>query len=264
METLFDSHSHLDFPNLAADLPAVLARAGAAGVRYIVTVGAGEGIGASSRAIVLAQAHPNIWAAVGCHPHDAKVLTDEDLGRLAALARSPRVVALGEIGLDYAKEYSPREVQQKRFRDQLRLARELDLPVVIHDRDAHDDTLAILRKVGVGPRAGIMHCFSGDAGLALELIGMGFYISVPGVITFANAKQLQNAARAVPLDRLLIETDSPFLAPVPHRGKRNEPAFVRLTAEALARVRGESLAAVAAATTQNAARVFGIEFDTKD
>lgn len=262
METLFDTHAHLDFPDFANDLPAVLERAEAAGVRYIVTVGAGEGIGASIRALAIAQSNPRVWAAVGCHPHDAKLLADDDLPRLAALAREPKVVALGEIGLDYAKEYSPREQQLRRFRDQLRLGRELNLPVVIHDRDAHDDTLRILKEDGVGPAGGIMHCFSGDAALALEFVGLGFYISFTGVITYGSAKNLVAAAQQTPRDRLLVETDCPFLTPAPHRGKkRNEPAYVRLTAEALARCRGETLAEIAAATTANAARVFGLNLD---
>jgi TatD DNase family protein len=258
MTTLFDTHAHLDFPDFAADLPAVLARAEAAGVADIVTIGAGDGLGASARAVALAVAHEPVWAAVGVHPHDARLFAADDLPRLFELARRPKVVALGEIGLDYVKEYSPRAAQLALFRDQLRLARELELPVVIHDREAHEDTLRALQDVGVGPRGGIMHCFSGDAAFALTLVAMGFYISVPGVITFANAKVLPEAARAVPLDRLLLETDCPFLAPVPHRGRRNEPAYVRFTAEALARVRGESLARIAEATTSNARRVFGL------
>jgi len=262
MEILFDSHAHLDSPNFA-DLPAVLARAEAAGVRYIVTIGGGDCLGSSERAIAIAQAHENVWAAAGVHPHDAKLMVDEDLPRLMALARSPRVVAIGEIGLDYFKNHSPREVQVKRFRDQLRIARELELPVIIHDRDAHEDTVCILKEDGVGPRGGIIHCFSGPPDLAITLAGMGFYISFTGVITYKNAEPLREVARVVPLEKLLIETDCPFLTPEPFRKKRteNEPAYVRYTAEGLAAARGVSLANIAAATTANAARAYGLNIE---
>ncbi len=260
MEILFDTHAHLDFKDFDRDREQVIARARAAGVRYLVTIGSGDGIEASARAVKIAEEHDGIWATVGVHPHDAKLIKgDPDLARLNQLARRDKIVAIGEIGLDYAKEYSPKHVQLARLRDQLRLARELDLPVVIHDRDAHDDFMRVLKEDGVPKPGSVMHCFSGPAPLALELVRLGFYISFPGVITFRNARGMAEAAARVPEDRILIETDCPFLAPEPHRGKRNEPAYVRLVAEAVAKIRGVPLPRLAEATTANAFRAFSIK-----
>lgn len=259
METLFDTHAHLDFPEFDRDREEVLARARAAGVRFIVSIGSGGGLDSAARAIGIAESHEDIWATVGVHPHDAKWLDEPGLSRLRELSRHPRVKAIGEIGLDFAKEYSAREIQLDRFREQLALAREADLPVVIHDREAHEDLLRILKEDGIPPAGGIMHCYSGPPEMALELCGLGFYISFPGVITFKNAKLLPAAARSVPLDRILIETDCPFLAPEPHRGQRNEPAYVLRVAQTIAELRGRSLAEVAQATTRNAFRAFRIE-----
>ena len=258
METLFDTHAHLDFPQFDKDREAVIARARSEGVRYIVTIGAGDGLESATRAIEIAQGHEDIWTTVGVHPHEAKLMSDQDQDRIRKLVRNQKVVAIGEIGLDYAKEYSPREVQLTRFREQLAIARELELPVVIHNREAHGDIMQILKEDGIGEAGGIMHCYSGSPEMALDLVRMGFYISFPGVITFKNAKQLPFVAREIPEDRILIETDSPFLAPEPYRGKRNEPAYVRLVAEAIARIRELPLASIARITTENAFKAFKI------
>lgn len=260
METLFDTHAHLDFKDFDRDREEVIARARAAGVRYMVTIGSGDGLGASARAVEIAQEHDDIWATVGVHPHDARLIKgDADLARLRELTRRDKVVAIGEIGLDYAKEYSARAVQLARLRDQLKLARELSLPVVIHDREAHEDLLRVFKEDGVPEAGGVMHCFSGSADLARELVGKGFYISFPGVITFKNAKKLVEVAARVPEDRMLIETDCPFLAPEPHRGKRNEPAYVRLVAEALAKIRNVPISRIAELTASNAFHAFKID-----
>lgn len=257
METFFDSHAHLDFPEFDSDREEVMARAKAAGVEYIVTIGSGNGLDSARRAIEIAERHEGVWATAGVHPHDVRLMKEEHLERLRELARHPRVAAVGEIGLDYAKEYSPREVQLRRFRDQLALSRELCLPVVIHDREAHEDFLRVLREDGVSAAGGIMHCYSGSVEMALRLVREGFYISFSGVLTFKKPKTLVQVAQAVPLERILIETDSPFLAPEPHRGRRNEPAFVVRVAETLARLRNLPLAEAAALTTRNAFAVFG-------
>ena len=259
MDILFDTHAHLDFKDFDRDREEVMARAREAGVKYIVTIGSGNGLASAAQAIQIAAAHDGIWATVGVHPHDARLLTgDADLERLRDWARGEKVVAIGEIGLDYAKEYSPRAAQLARFRDQLGLARELDLPVVIHDREAHDDLMRVLQEDGIPQAGGIMHCFSGSPDMALDLTRLGFYISFPGVITFKNARNLLEVARTVPEDRILLETDSPFLAPEPHRGKRNEPAYTRLVAEALAKIRNVPLPQIAQATTRNAFQAFHI------
>ncbi len=258
MDILFDTHTHLDFPQFDKDRDEVIARARNEGVQYLVSIGAGDGLESASRAIEIAKTNENIWTTVGVHPHEAKIMTDQDQERIRELAKQQKVVAIGEIGLDYAKEYSPREIQLNRFREQLAIARELDLPVVIHNREAHGDIMRLLKEDGVSEAGGIMHCYSGSPEMALDLVQMGFYISFPGVITFKNAKQLPNVARAVPEDRILIETDSPFLAPEPYRGKRNEPAYVRLVAEALARIRGIPLASLAKITTKNAFKAINI------
>lgn len=258
MEFLFDTHAHLDFPQFNKDRDEVITRARNEGVQYLVTIGAGDGLESASRAIEIAQTHENIWTTVGVHPHEAKLMADQDQERIRELAGQQKVVAIGEIGLDYAKEYSPREVQLSRFREQLAIARELNLPVVIHNREAHGDLMRILKEDGISEAGGIMHCYSSSPEMALDLVQMGFYISFPGVITFKNAKQLPNVARAIPEDRILIETDSPFLAPEPYRGKRNEPAYVRLVAEALARVREVPFDRIARITTENAFKAFNI------
>jgi len=251
---LTDTHAHLDFPQFDGDREEVIERALAAGVRRIINVGAD--LASSRRAVALAEAHPPIYAAVGVHPHDAKTLTDEALAELLGLARHPKVVAIGEIGLDFYRDLSPREAQRQAFERQLALARELGLPVIVHDRNAHAEVMDVLRRRGL---RGVLHCFSGDLEMARQAIEMGFYISVAGPATFKNAKRLPEIVRQLPLERLLIETDCPYLAPHPHRGRRNEPAYVRLVAEAVADIKGLPLEEVARVTTANARALFGLE-----
>lgn len=259
---LVDTHAHLDFSKFDGDRPAVLARAWAAGVEAIVTIGVD--LPSSERAVALAKAHDRVYATVGMHPHDAKELDGEVLARFRELGRHEKVVAVGEIGLDFYRDLSPREVQRRAFRAQLAWAARLGKPVVIHDRDAHDEIMEVLsgwageqRGSPLEGRLGVLHTFSGDLAMAERALELGFYLSVAGPVTYPNAGQLREVVRALPLDRLLVETDCPFLAPPPHRGKRNEPAYVRLVAERVADLRDVPLDEVAEATTANARRLFG-------
>ena len=249
-----DTHCHLDMDAYATDRDTVIRSAFAHGVKRIVTIGID--LASSKKAVALAEQYPNIYATIGFHPHDAQQVSSNTLNQLAALRDNPRVVGYGEIGLDYVKQYAPREVQQKAFADQLHLAKELDLPVVIHDREAHDDIYALIRTVGLPAKGGVMHCFSGDTELAKKMIDSGLYLSIPGVVTFANAASLQAVVRAVRLESLLVETDGPFLAPVPFRGKRNEPEWVLYTAQMIAQLKEVPLCEVARSTTANAIRLF--------
>ncbi len=252
-----DTHAHLNDPAFAADRDQLVPRARAAGVTRIVTVG--TDVEGSAEACAIAEASDGVWAVVGCHPHDGdRYAADERLDGLRALLKRPKVVAVGETGLDYAKNFSSAENQKLLFRRQLRIAKEAGLPVVIHCRDAHGDLRAILREEGTSPRAGIIHCFSGHAGDAKEYLDLGFVLSIAGPVTFANATGLRDAVKTVPMDRVLVETDCPYLTPVPHRGKRNEPAFVRHTGEYLAGLYGVSAEAFAERTTATAREVFGI------
>lgn len=212
----------------------------------------------------MSRKHERVFAAVGMHPHDAKDLSQSALAELESLAREPKVVAIGEIGLDFYRDLSPRPAQRAAFEAQLALAARLGKPVIVHDRDAHGEVMGILRGwARSSPLAekGVLHCFSGSLEMALDAVELGFLISIAGPITYANARKLPEIAAALPLDKLLIETDCPFLAPHPHRGQRNEPAYVALVAQALARVRGIPVADVARATTANAARVFGLTIE---
>ena len=256
---LIDTHAHLDFSQFDADRQEVITRAQEAGVGIIVNAGAG--LEASRAGVALAETYPQIYAAVGVHPHEAKTLNDGILIELRNLAQHPKVVAIGEIGLDYYRDRSPRPVQRQAFQQQLALAKELGKPIIIHDREAHKDVMNLLRQWVQDGRqpAGVMHCFSGDLAMAREVIEMGFYVSIPGPVTFTNARRLPELVRALPLERLLIETDCPYLTPHPYRGKRNEPAYVRLVAEAIARIRGIPLEQVARITTANAQALFGLE-----
>jgi TatD DNase family protein len=240
-----DSHCHLDGERFAGDLDAVLDRASAAGITRMLSIGTGE----IDCAVRLADKHEQIYATIGVHPHDASKLTPQMLDDLRSLAANPKVVAFGEIGLDYHYDFSPREVQCEVFERQLTLAAECGKPIVIHTREAWDDTLAILRAHWRG--GGIMHCFTGDEAQARQSLDLGFHLSFGGVLTFPKAEEVRQAARMAPVDRLLIETDCPYLAPVPHRGKRNEPAFVVETARRLAEVRGVPVETIAEATTGN-------------
>ncbi|WP_334110355.1 TatD family hydrolase [Thermodesulfitimonas autotrophica] len=252
---LTDTHCHLDDERYETDRAAVVARARAAGVTRLVTVG--YDLASSRRTVELAAALPGVYAVVGVHPHDAAGVSPEYLEELRRLAREPCVVAIGEIGLDFYRDLSPRPAQREVFVAQLNLARELGLPVVIHCREALGEVYAILRREAVG-LSGVMHCFSGGWEEARRFLALGFYLSVAGPVTFAGARRPVEVVRQMPIERLLLETDAPYLAPVPHRGKRNEPAYLVHTAQKVAEIRGISLEELAAATTANAARLFGL------
>ncbi|HEX9409536.1 MAG TPA: TatD family hydrolase [Methylomirabilota bacterium] len=254
---LFDTHAHLHFPDYADDLDAVLERAHAAGVRGMVTIGTDR---ETNQAVVaLARRLPNVWATVGIHPHDAGDAVEADFAEMEELARSEKkVVGLGEMGLDFFRNLSPPEAQRQVFRRQIHMARDLGKPVVIHCRDAHDDTLAILADERAGEIGGVMHCFSGDVEIARRCLDLGLFISLAGPVTYKNARALPEVARFIPDDRLVVETDCPYLPPTPHRGKRNEPAYVALTAAFVAELRGVDPEALGATMTANAATLFGI------
>ncbi|TAJ83088.1 TatD family deoxyribonuclease [bacterium] len=255
---LVDSHAHIQGAEFAGDIEGVVERARAAGVEKIIVVGGAGDLSSNEAAIALAHSFPGLYATVGMHPHDAKGVSDEDLKRLNELTRDPKVVAIGETGLDFYYDHSPRQVQIELFCRFIRMARETRLPLVVHNRDAHREVSEIVRREGQGDLRGVIHCFTGDYEAAREFLDLGFYLSFTGIITFKNADSLRDVVRKLPLDRILVETDSPYLAPVPHRGKRNEPAFVRLVAETMAKVKGIPLEEVAQATTQNTQALFRI------
>ena len=257
---LTDTHTHLDFPQFDDDREHVIERAATAGVGAMVSVGAD--LASSQAAVALAEAYPQIYAAVGVHPHDAKTVTEKVLEELRALASHPRVVAIGEIGLDFYRDLSPRDQQRQAFEQQLALASEVRKPVIIHDREAHKEVMAILRRWAEGCQqpVGVLHCFSGDLAMAQEAIKMGFYVSIAGPVTFQNARRLRELVRQLPLERLLIETDCPYLTPHPHRGKRNEPAYVKLVAQEVAHIKGLTLEEVARVTSDNARALFALKF----
>jgi TatD DNase family protein len=254
---LIDSHAHIDFPQFAEDREAMLERALAAGVNTLLAIGTGPGPEKLDAALPFAEKYDWIYTSVGIHPHEAKEVTPAHLEKLAALARHPKVIAWGEIGLDYFYDHSPRELQQQVFRDQMELARARKLPIVIHCRDAWDDCLEILedawRSTGLG---GILHCFSGTLEQARRGLDMGFLISFAGNSTYPKAQNLRAVAKDLPAERLLIETDSPYLAPQAYRGKRNEPAYVAEVAKSLAIVRDLGTEEMAALTADNFRRFF--------
>jgi TatD DNase family protein len=249
---VIDSHCHLDNPQFDPDRDAVIGRALAAGVERMLVIGTGEGPPDLEAGIRLADRHEPIYATVGIHPHDASKATPETYKRLGELLKHSKVVALGEIGLDYHYDHSPREVQRAVFLEQMLIAGEARKPIVIHTREAWEDTIALLevywRPYGLG---GIMHCFSGGPNQAALCLDLGFHLSFGGIVTFPKAADVQEAARRTPLNRLLIETDAPYLAPVPYRGKRNEPAFVAETARKLADLRGVTAEEIARTTSAN-------------
>lgn len=249
-----DTHCHLDMTAYKTDLDDVISRAQNAGVARIVTIGID--LRSSEKAVELASQYNCVYATVGVHPHDAKDFTTEAEEKLKQFALQKKVVAYGEIGLDFVKEYSPRETQLNVFKRQVTIAKELHLPLIIHDRDAHEHIHQILIDNGPFPEGGVIHCFSGDASDARRFIELGFFISIPGVVTFNKAELLQDAVREIPMEFLLIETDGPFLAPIPKRGKRNEPSYVLYTAAKVAEIKGISLDELVAQTTLNATRIF--------
>ena len=255
---MIDSHCHLDNPQFDPDRDAVIDRALAAGVDRMVVIGTGEGPPDLEAGIRLADRHEAIYATVGVHPHDASKATAEIYRHLAERLKHPKVVALGEIGLDYHYDHSPRDVQREVFLEQMRIASDARKPIVIHTREAWEETLALLdehwKPTGLG---GIMHCFSGSPREAERCIALGFHLSFGGIITFPKSAEVQEAARKAPANRILIETDAPYLAPVPHRGKRNEPAFVAETARKLAQLRGVTPEEIAQLTTANFKTLMG-------
>jgi TatD DNase family protein len=253
---LIDTHAHLEMREFNDDREDVIKRAREAGVEYIVTIG--TTVESSRDAVMLADKYDFIYAAIGIHPHEVKDILHPAYDIIRHFAQHKKVVAYGEIGLDYHYEHSPRADQMRKFRDMLREARHLDLPVIIHDRDAHEDTLRIISEEWSPDLGGVMHCFSGDAAMAKKVIEMGFSISIAGPVTFPKAESLREVVKQVPIEHLLIETDSPYLAPQPVRGKRNEPAFVRHTAEMIAQIKGLTFDDVARITSFNAMQLFGI------
>ncbi|HVF23773.1 MAG TPA: TatD family hydrolase [Pyrinomonadaceae bacterium] len=248
-----DSHAHIDGPEFDADRDAVIERAHAAGVTTILNVGTGDPhSGAFERAVELGRKHPSVYTAIGTHPHDARFYDDAAEQKTKQLIEAERVVAWGEIGLDFHYDNSPRGVQVEVFKRQLRAARECDLPVIIHTREAESETIEVLQSDYAGAaRRGVFHCFSGSRELAEQALALDFMISFSGIVTFRKAEDLRDVAKHVPLDRLLVETDCPFLAPVPYRGKRNEPAYVVEVARCIAELRGLEVEEVARVTTEN-------------
>jgi len=250
---LVDSHCHLDFPDFATEREAIVARARSAGVETMLTIGTRLDEFATVRAI--AEAHNEIWCSVGVHPHEAKDYAALAPQQLVALAAHPKVVGIGETGLDFHYDLSPRDIQERLFRTHIAASRETGLPLIIHAREADGEVAGILDEER--PPPGVMHCFSSGRPLAEAALALGFYISISGIVTFRNAEELRAIVRDLPLDRLLVETDAPYLAPAPYRGKRNEPAYVAATAAAVAELKGIELQHLAATTSANFFRLFG-------
>jgi len=257
---LIDSHVHLDDARYDSDRDKILSRGQEAGVGAFVTIGCD--LATSRAAVALADGHSNVYATVGVHPHEVKHIENGWYEELKQLAAHPKVVGFGEIGLDYHYDHSPRDVQRQRFREQISIARELHLPIVIHTREAQTDTIAILQEEQAAEVGGVFHCFSGDAWLAKDALDLGFNLSFSGIITFQNATMLREIVQTVPEDRLMIETDAPYLSPVPFRGKRNESAYVRYVAEKIAELKEGSAPSaferIAHITTENTKRLFKI------
>jgi TatD DNase family protein len=256
---MIDSHCHLEFADFETDRGAVLTRARQAGVTAFVAIGSGRDMSSARGAVALAAAEPDVFAAVGVHPHDAAGMSEADWLELDGLTRAPRVVGVGETGLDYYYDHSPRPAQQQAYRRFIALARAVRRPVVSHVRDAHDDAAGILRAEGAAEVGGVIHCFTGGVEDARRYLDLGHHLSFSGILTFRNAEDVRAAAAFAPLDRILVETDAPYLAPIPHRGKRNEPAFMAETLRVLAQVRGADLAAIEAATVENTTRLFQLD-----
>ena len=252
---LIDSHCHLDFPELATDEAGVLARARTAGVAGMLTIG--TRLDQFDRVRAIAERHDNVWCSVGVHPHEAKDEGQRTPERLIEATRHPKVVGIGETGLDFYYEHSPREEQAESFRTHIVAARATGLPLIVHTRDADADTGGLLEaEYAKGPFIGLLHCFSSGPEVARRALELGFYISISGIVTFKAAEELRTIVRGIPLDRLLVETDAPYLAPIPKRGKTNEPAFVAHTAAKVAELKGVTIAELEAATTDNFFRLF--------
>ena len=253
---LIDTHAHLDYPHLYDQIDDVLARADEAGIKQIISIGVK--LSTADKPKQIAETYDNVWCSIGIHPHEAE---NEplacDINAIRDAANHPKVVAIGEAGLDYFYDNAPRQMQADSLRAQITVARELDLPIIIHSRDADDDMADILEdEYRKGAYKGVLHCFSSGAKLAERALAIGFYVSFSGIVTFKSAAEIQAVAMNVPDDRILVETDAPFLAPVPKRGQKNEPAYTRHTAEFLAELRGITLEALAETTTQNAKNLF--------
>ncbi len=252
---LFDSHAHLDDHKFDADRDEIIAALKKSGISYVVNIGAD--IESSENSVNLADKYDFVYAAVGVHPYDAEMADDALINKLKEMAKNKKVVAIGESGLDYHYEEADKEVQKNAFIKHIALANQLDLPVIVHNRDAHKDMMDILAEHK--PKNAIIHCYSGSAEMAKELVKMGYYISFSGTVTFKNATKVQQAAEVVPLDRLLIETDCPYLCPEPERGRRNDPTKIRFTAEKLAEIKGVTFEEMAKITMENAKRIYKID-----
>ncbi len=253
---LVDSHVHLDAPEFNEDRDLVIARALEAGVSRFITIGAADGFESAKRAIALAERHPFIWASVGIHPHDGR--TDFDVDKLRKLASHPRVVAIGETGLDFFRDWCPANLQEHWFRAQVELAKELKKPIVIHSRDAGAQCYQTLYEMGASEVGGVFHCYAEDADFAFKLAKINFLVSFPGVLTFKKSEGMREIAKKIPLSQIMLETDAPFMAPEPVRGKRCESAFMAHTAKTLATVKGVSVEEIALQTTNNAKKLFKI------
>jgi TatD DNase family protein len=253
---LIDSHCHLDMNAYDGNLDEIINSAKKRGISRIITIGID--LSSSRKAVELADQYPGVYATVGIHPHSAEDASDDIYRELKKLAARQKVVGYGEIGLDYAKQYAPINIQLREFTMQLNLAKELHLPVVIHDREAHEDTLKLLKERGPFPAGGVMHCFSGDVSLACQVHELGFYISIPGIVTFKNAVELQQVVKEVPMERMLLETDGPFLAPAPWRGKTNRPDYLLYTASKMAELKNISVDEVANQTMLNTEKLFSL------
>jgi TatD DNase family protein len=255
---LIDSHAHIQGKEYAGETADVIARAREAGVEKIIAVGGAGDMSSNTEAVALAARFEKVYATVGMHPHDAKDVGSEELAKLKELTAHPRVVAVGETGLDYYYSHSPHDVQCRVFSQFIHMARQTDLPIVVHERDAAHDAAELLRSEGEGKLYGVIHCFTGNYDAACAYLDLGFYLSFTGIITFKNAEPLRDVVRRVPLERMMVETDSPYLTPVPHRGKRNEPAHVRWVAETIAKVKGIEFTEVAEMTTRSVQNLFKI------
>jgi TatD DNase family protein len=255
---LVDTHAHLQAEEFASDIDQILERARGAGVGKIIIVGGAGGLSTNDAGLELARHSPGLYATVGMHPHDARQVREEEVNWLQELTRDPKIVGVGETGLDFYYEHSPRQVQRELFCRFIHMSCEARLPLVVHDRDAHREVAGLIRSEGRGMVRGVIHCFTGDFEDAEVFLDLGLYLSFTGIVTFKNARELREVVRKVPMDRILVETDAPYLAPVPHRGKRNESAFVRLIAETIAQVKGLTLEEVARTTSLNTRALFGI------